>query len=410
MRCFAAVSPAGVSRGIPWSPRRRDGWTDAAAHSGRLEGVNETALRWGFLLFPEKAGVGRIPAHGGLWRDFRETRTDQGRDGSCAAAQLRHSPHRWQRRRSNCPGAAGPRQPRVHDDLHPHHPAGIAEGPADLSKANNRANDSASHGDLLPSAWFMLLSQELNILTSMIPATARSAQESSRKQNLGRFFKNSSLYFPISRHTVRHRAAHPLGSCTHPAISFSSSATVPKKTSRITHTAFASPPRRTKSTTKTKKAGPLAINSLAIHIVVPTPGLWLRDSIPRSEGDLAGYASVGLMVRFLAQANRQAPATRTTVGQRPFPEFLVPLLQLLPCFQRPTVTVEGKIAALHPLRVTELHIQTFPALEMQLSAHHFAGEHLRVDSGKGQDRTLRLLSALWPPVFAGEQDVGPPKG
>ena len=59
---------------------------------------------------------------------------------------------------------------------------------------------------------------------------------------------------------------------------------------------------------------------------------------------------------------------------------------------------------------TELHIQTFPALEMQLSAHHFAGEHLRVDSGKGQDRTLRLLSALWPPVFAGEQDVGPPKG
>ena len=34
----------------------------------------------------------------------------------------------------------------------------------------------------------------------------------------------------------------------------------------------------------------------------------------------------------------------------------------------------------------------------------------RVDSGKGQNRTLRPLSALWPPVFAGEQDVGPPKG
>ena len=34
----------------------------------------------------------------------------------------------------------------------------------------------------------------------------------------------------------------------------------------------------------------------------------------------------------------------------------------------------------------------------------------RVDSGRGQNRTLRLLSALWPPVFAGEQDVGPPKG
>ena len=35
---------------------------------------------------------------------------------------------------------------------------------------------------------------------------------------------------------------------------------------------------------------------------------------------------------------------------------------------------------------------------------------MRVDSGTGQNRTLRSLSALWPPVFAGEQDVGPPKG
>ena len=34
----------------------------------------------------------------------------------------------------------------------------------------------------------------------------------------------------------------------------------------------------------------------------------------------------------------------------------------------------------------------------------------RVDSGKGQNRTLRPLSALWPPVFAGEQDVGPTQG
>ena len=34
----------------------------------------------------------------------------------------------------------------------------------------------------------------------------------------------------------------------------------------------------------------------------------------------------------------------------------------------------------------------------------------RVDSGRGQNRTLRSLSALWPPVFAGEKDVGPPKG
>ena len=34
----------------------------------------------------------------------------------------------------------------------------------------------------------------------------------------------------------------------------------------------------------------------------------------------------------------------------------------------------------------------------------------QVDSGKGQNRTLRSLSAFWPPVFASEQDVGPPKG
>ena len=35
---------------------------------------------------------------------------------------------------------------------------------------------------------------------------------------------------------------------------------------------------------------------------------------------------------------------------------------------------------------------------------------LGVDSGRGQNRTLRPLSTLWPPVFAGEQDVSPPKG
>ena len=33
-------------------------------------------------------------------------------------------------------------------------------------------------------------------------------------------------------------------------------------------------------------------------------------------------------------------------------------------------------------------------------------EQSRVDSGRGQNRTLRLLSALWPPVFVGVQDVG----
>ena len=39
---------------------------------------------------------------------------------------------------------------------------------------------------------------------------------------------------------------------------------------------------------------------------------------------------------------------------------------------------------------------------------HFG--QVRIDSGIGQNRTLRSLSALWPPVFASEQDVGPPKG
>ena len=34
---------------------------------------------------------------------------------------------------------------------------------------------------------------------------------------------------------------------------------------------------------------------------------------------------------------------------------------------------------------------------------------VRVDSGRGQDRTLRLLLAFWSSVFAGEQDVVPPK-
>ena len=33
-----------------------------------------------------------------------------------------------------------------------------------------------------------------------------------------------------------------------------------------------------------------------------------------------------------------------------------------------------------------------------------------VDSGRGQNRTLRLLLAFWPPVFAGEQNVGPSNG
>ena len=46
--------------------------------------------------------------------------------------------------------------------------------------------------------------------------------------------------------------------------------------------------------------------------------------------------------------------------------------------------------------------------EYRTQAH--ALSQMRVDSGRGQNSTLRPLSAFWPPVFAGEQDVGPPKG
>ena len=35
---------------------------------------------------------------------------------------------------------------------------------------------------------------------------------------------------------------------------------------------------------------------------------------------------------------------------------------------------------------------------------------VRVDSGRGRNRTLRPLSTFWPPVFAGEHNMGPPKG
>ena len=37
-------------------------------------------------------------------------------------------------------------------------------------------------------------------------------------------------------------------------------------------------------------------------------------------------------------------------------------------------------------------------------------QQLRVDFSRGQNRTPRPLSAFWPPIFAGEQDVNPPKG
>ena len=38
-----------------------------------------------------------------------------------------------------------------------------------------------------------------------------------------------------------------------------------------------------------------------------------------------------------------------------------------------------------------------------LSRSQFKDGIKRVDSGKGQNRTLMPLSALWPPVFAGDQ-------
>ena len=49
-----------------------------------------------------------------------------------------------------------------------------------------------------------------------------------------------------------------------------------------------------------------------------------------------------------------------------------------------------------------------------LAAQHQAVLQLRtierVDYSRGQNRKLRPLPAFWPPVFAGEQDVSPPKG
>ena len=51
-----------------------------------------------------------------------------------------------------------------------------------------------------------------------------------------------------------------------------------------------------------------------------------------------------------------------------------------------------------------------PSLVLGQAANWPCSVQRRVDSGKGQDRTLSPLSAFWPPVFASEQDVGPPKG
>ena len=53
-----------------------------------------------------------------------------------------------------------------------------------------------------------------------------------------------------------------------------------------------------------------------------------------------------------------------------------------------------------PLYIRRLHTQIASLQKV----------HYGVDSGRGQNHTLGPLWTLWPPVFAGEQDAGPPKG
>ena len=50
------------------------------------------------------------------------------------------------------------------------------------------------------------------------------------------------------------------------------------------------------------------------------------------------------------------------------------------------------------------------AYDAQCRRLQVTSRQVQVDAGSGQNRTLRSPSALWPPVFADEQEVAPPKG
>ena len=81
----------------------------------------------------------------------------------------------------------------------------------------------------------------------------------------------------------------------------------------------------------------------------------------------------------------------------------------LPVNAEPRQVVAQRLNTLVGLLVQRFHVQG--AVEMFTEILMFRMPAVpRVDSGKGQNRTLRPLSALWPPVFAGEKDVGPPNG
>ena len=116
-----------------------------------------------------------------------------------------------------------------------------------------------------------------------------------------------------------------------------------------------------------------------------------------SERPMAVPTTIRFVVWILSQPDRRTSTTRTTVGQRTFPEVPVALFHVLPCLQCPTVAVKGEIAALHPGRVAELHVQALPALVLQLAAHNPAREHLcravTVHSYRGNylDRQARLF-------------------
>ena len=60
--------------------------------------------------------------------------------------------------------------------------------------------------------------------------------------------------------------------------------------------------------------------------------------------------------------------------------------------------------------VTKGRCGRWPACTINATIPQGNVSYNRVDSGRGQNRTSRLLLAFWPPVFAGEQNLGPSKG